>query len=579
MAERDTGNRPLVSLQEAAEMLHLSADVVLGLLGAGYLTASGETDGAPDFALVDVKAFLARNADNGSGNLLDALEREDVDPQALLDALDGKSEEMARRAYEIFSSVFPETSGWSMKEQARFIDQAKARFEAILAVTGQGAEVDEALVGDLQDVGASAAWAGSPLPQLLVVLRISRDLVVQTAVELAEERGRHWGLALSLLLTRVLPAMDRLTDSLAQGYWAAMIGREEEARARYENVVERSSDGIYEVDLDGVIQYANPSLAIILGRRMEDLEDARLGDVMHPVPGGGSLELLMQAPEAAVQRSRITLMRPDGVRRVLDISTLARFQDNELVGYEGIARDVTAALDLEAEKNEFLTLVTYDLRNPLTTILGLGATLESHPDELPADRIRRMGGAIRRHAERIARLADDLYDMSRLESRSLLLSPRPVELAHVVDDALASVADPAAVEVRVPAAIHVQADPRRLEQVIANLVDNALQHGAAPVIVALIGTGADGTVELAVTAHGPGIEPAMAATMFSRVHTLGRVARDRARGTGLGLALVRGLVEAMGGRVWYEPAVGGGASIHLTLPARTRGSDDAICLG
>jgi PAS domain S-box-containing protein len=386
-------------------------------------------------------------------------------------------------------------------------------------------------------------------------------------------------MALSLLLTRVLPAMDRLTDSLAQGYWAAMIGREEEARARYENVVERSSDGIYEVDLDGIIQYANPSLAIILGRRMCDLEDARLGDVMHPVPGGGSLELLMQAPEAAVQRSRITLMRPDGVRRVLDISTLARFQDNELVGYEGIARDVTAALDLEAEKNEFLTLVTYDLRNPLTTILGLGATLESHPDELPADRIRRMGGAIRRHAERIARLADDLYDMSRLESRSLLLSPRPVELAHVVDDALASVADPAAVEVRVPAAIHVQADPRRLEQVIANLVDNALQHGAAPVVVALIGTGADGTVELAVTDHGPGIEPAMAATMFSRVHTLGRVARDRARGTGLGLALVRGLVEAMGGRVWYEPAEGGGASFHLTLPALKRRSDDAISLG
>src|SRR5207302_7407741 len=99
------------------------------------------------------------------------------------------------------------------------------------AVTGRGGEVGDALVEDLQAVGAGAAWSNSPLPQLLVVLRISRDLVVQTAVELAEERGRHWGLARSLLLTRVLPAMDRLTDALAQCYWAAVVNRDDDSRA------------------------------------------------------------------------------------------------------------------------------------------------------------------------------------------------------------------------------------------------------------------------------------------------------------------------------------------------------------
>ena len=104
------------------------------------------------------------------------------------------------------------------------------------------------------------------LPQLLLVLRISRDLVVQTAVEVAEERGRHWGLALSLLLTRVLPAMDRLTDAIAAGYWAAVVRNEEEARARHESVVENASDGVYELDLDGCIRYANPSLAVMTRR-------------------------------------------------------------------------------------------------------------------------------------------------------------------------------------------------------------------------------------------------------------------------------------------------------------------------
>src|SRR5438552_282302 len=289
------GKSRLVDVTEAASLLDLTVEGVQALVGAGYLRSSDEGPDGLRFALGDLKAFVARNADDGAGNLFGA-EGEAADPQALLAVLDGRSEEMARRAYDIFSAAFPEASTWTLGERARFIDQARKRFEAILAVTGQGEEVDEALVGDLQDVGASAAWSGSPLPQLLVVLRISRDLVVQTAIELAEERGRHWGLALSLLLTRVLPAMDRLTDAIAQGYWAAVVGREEEARARYENVVEHSSDGIYEVDRDGIVQYANPSLAVIVGRPLDELQDAQLDDVLG-VDGPAVVDRLLRATE------------------------------------------------------------------------------------------------------------------------------------------------------------------------------------------------------------------------------------------------------------------------------------------
>ena len=215
MSDR-VGKSRLVGLEEAASLLDLTSDGVGALVQAGYLPAA--TEGSdPRFAIGDLKAFVARNADSGAGNLFDT-EGGPADPQALLAALDGRSEEMARRAFDIFATAFPEASSWGLAERARFIEQARNRFEAILAVTGQGEEVDEALVGDLEEVGATAASTGSPLPQLLVVLRISRDLVVQTAVEVAEERGRHWGLALSLLLTRILPAMDRLIDAVARGY-------------------------------------------------------------------------------------------------------------------------------------------------------------------------------------------------------------------------------------------------------------------------------------------------------------------------------------------------------------------------
>jgi signal transduction histidine kinase len=559
MAERETGNRRQLTLAEAAEFLHMSEEVVRALVGAGYL-ASADPNAPADslaFPLVDLKAFLARNADYGSGNILDTFDAERADPRALLEALDGKSEEMARRAYDIFASVFPETATWSMTHQARFIEQAKARFEAILAVTGQGAEVDEALVGDLEEVGANAAWADSSLPELLVVLRISRDLVVQTAVELAEERGRHWGLALSLLLTRVLPAMDRLTDSLAQGYWHATLAREAESKARYRDVVEHSSDGVYDVDLDGVVQYANPSLAIILGRRTDEFENAVLTDL---VPGVVTDARVAQA---------VTVLRPDGVRRVLEVMSMPRHREGMLFGYQGVVRDVTTAHDLEAEKNEFLTLVTFDLRQPLTTVLGLGATLESHAEELDAERIKRMGGSIRRHAERISRLADDLYDLSRLEAHALLLSSRPVDLAEAVDNALGSVDDPGAVEVDISSAVMVQADPRRLEQVVANLVDNAIQHGAAPVRVTVVGQGPT-SVQFAVVDSGEGVPESQVPTLFARVASLSRRNRDRSRGTGLGLSLVQGLVQAMGGKVAYERDPAGGARFLVSLPLARR---------
>jgi signal transduction histidine kinase len=120
--------------------------------------------------------------------------------------------------------------------------------------------------------------------------------------------------------------------------------------------------------------------------------------------------------------------------------------------------------------------------------------------------------------------------------------------------------------VNVPTGTPVLADPRRLEQVMANLVENALVHGAPPVAVEL--RRADGAeVELAVVDHGGGVAPVMVPRLFNRLQILALRERDRARGTGLGLSLVRGLVEAMGGRVWYEPAAEGGACFAVSLPA------------
>ncbi len=169
-------------------------------------------------------------------------------------------------------------------------------------------------------------------------------------------------------------------------------------------------------------------------------------------------------------------------------------------------------------------------------------------------------------------MADDLYDISRLELGSLVPSPRAVDLAPVVRAALAAVGDvglgaaddvASLVEVAVPPGLRVVADPRRLEQVVANLVENALRFGRPPVEVDARAVA--GAVTLTVRDHGDGVQPALVPTLFSELRPLtGRPRRSAA--SGLGLALVRGLVEAMGGRVRYEAPASGGATFVVTLP-------------
>jgi hypothetical protein len=213
-----------MTLQEAASLLRLPPESVSGLVNAGYVRAAQSVDSEPRFALGDIKAFLARNGDGDPS--VDVVEATygDLDLQRLLDALAARSEDMARRAHDLLVVAFPEASGWPDERRARFLAEAQARFEALVAVAAIGEGVDVDLIEELRCIGAEAAAMKTPLHELLMVLRISRDLLVQTSVEVAEELGRHWALALSLLLTRVLPGIDRLTDAIAAGYWQTAPG-------------------------------------------------------------------------------------------------------------------------------------------------------------------------------------------------------------------------------------------------------------------------------------------------------------------------------------------------------------------
>ena len=540
----------LIDLAETARLLDLTEDAVRDLASAGYLRPlKGHV--RPSFALGDVKGFLARVADTGDGPAVLLGDPPDPPPLVahdLLDALGERSRAMAERAYAIFATVFPEAAGWSDAERVRFVVQAERRFEAVLAVAAHGDDVD--LTADLEEVGAAAAAAGSSLPQLLVVLRISRDLVVQTAVELTQDGGGEGALALGLTLTRVLPAIDRLTDAIASGYWASLVGREEEHRARHESVVEHTTDGVYELDLDGRVRYANPSLAIILGRPLEEIEGAPVEEVVQPT--AGDARTLLTAP--GVSAAAFTVRRPDGVRRVLDVRTIARRQGDTVVGFQGVVRDVTTTAELEASRRELLAAITGDLGGSLADLDRVGEALETAPDPVDPHEARRLGAAVRASVARLTDLAGDLDGVSGLDASGLALDPRPVDLAEQI----AAAVDGGPVVVHAPSGVAVHADRARLTEVVRALVDNALSHGAPPVVVEAHRAG-PGRVEVVVCDRGPGVPPEELPGLFA-------FRRRRTDKAARGLSRVRALVEAMGGRIGYEPNPGGGACFRVVLP-------------
>ena len=249
---------PPLDLQSAAAVLGLPSAAVDDLVAAGYLSARRTADGHLRFRAADLKSFVARNADDGSGHgVLDRALAEagpasgmeqgiaavsalppaaddratatsggghDLDPDELLELLDERAELMARRVLMMFSAVFPEAAGWSPQERCSFVERARSRFESVLAVVAVGDEIDGSVFQDLRRIGAAAARSSADLRQTLFLLRMSRDLVVQNAVELAGSGGGSSSYALSLLLTRILPAMDRLSDAVSGGYWEALFG-------------------------------------------------------------------------------------------------------------------------------------------------------------------------------------------------------------------------------------------------------------------------------------------------------------------------------------------------------------------
>jgi two-component system sensor histidine kinase KdpD len=218
-------------------------------------------------------------------------------------------------------------------------------------------------------------------------------------------------------------------------------------------------------------------------------------------------------------------------------------------------------------RTALLAAVSHDLRTPLASAKAAVTSLRSDDVQWGQEDLDELLATADESLDRLAHLVDNLLDMSRLQAGALSVFPRPAGLDDIVARALDDLGTPhAAVTVDIPASLpEVRVDPAILERVIVNLTQNALRYSPADHPPLLAASALGDRVELRVVDRGPGIPRSHHDRMFVPFQRLGDT--DNTTGVGLGLALSRGLTEAMGGTLDPEETPGGGLTMTLSLPA------------
>jgi two-component system phosphate regulon sensor histidine kinase PhoR len=273
------------------------------------------------------------------------------------------------------------------------------------------------------------------------------------------------------------------------------------------------------------------------------------------------------------ERGEVKVEMRDADRRIFDLRVAPlRLNDrDETRAAIGVFFDITQLERLERVRQEFLSNVSHELRTPLTAILAFVETLEDGALE-DEENNRRFLSVIRKNATRMHNLIDDILELSAIEAGNVQVVPANVRLHSLSADvltALASRAEAQGVTINneIPFETAVYADARRLEQMLTNLVDNAIKfnHTGGHVTISLKnGDGARDRILVADT--GDGISAEHIERIFERFYRVDRARSREMGGTGLGLAIVKHLARAHGGEVSVQSKVGEGSTFIIELP-------------
>ena len=393
------------------------------------------------------------------------------------------------------------------------------------------------------------------------------DLVARTGVRSLAlvpllSRGRFLGL-LALCWTQPHP-LDREQEALLglagnqiAGALEAALRLEEAERAAGEAraVFYAIADGVLLTDPFGRVTAVNRALEALTGWTEDEARGRTYAEVL-PIA-----EDQVGGPADLVSRY--------GRKVPVTVSSAPIFDARgRVVGGVDVIRDVSKEREIDEVKSALISTVSHELRTPLTLIHGFAELLVLR--DMPVERQRSSAVEILDASRRLARLIDDLLSVSRMESGRLVLDPRPLDLGTVVERILSPFRAMAAthtLRAKLPGSLPVVwGDPDKVEQILTNLVGNAIKYspGGGEVLVTVEHDG--DSVQVSVRDQGIGMSPRDMGQLFEKFYRVDRDEVRRAGGTGLGLYITKRLVEMHGGRLWAESWPGVGSVFSFTLP-------------
>jgi PAS domain S-box-containing protein len=370
--------------------------------------------------------------------------------------------------------------------------------------------------------------------------------------------------------------------TLANQGAAALVNEElyraaENERAALRDIVGHSSDGIYTVGPDRTVRSWNAAMVALTGYQEDEAVGQKCFNLLRARDGDGVDMCAADCPILAAAASGHEEVRDASVLNKEGLARWIRYAHAPIVAADGdmdadvvVVRDVTRERQTDELKADFVASVSHELRTPLTPIKGFLMTLLREDRDFAQDRRREYYKLMLMQSQRLERLIEDLLEVTRLEAGAGLVDATAidaVDLVRQVVDRFTSEDPDRTVHVVAPDhAVYCRGDWMRIDQVLGNLLSNALRYAPPhePVEVRLVPQGREVVFE--VRDWGPGIPIDEQSRIFERFHRVGHYMTREPGGAGLGLYLAKRLVEAMGGRIWVSSRLGHGSVFSFALP-------------